>query len=137
MGGALRDTDGGAAQRLEVLHAAVSPHDETLAVIKIDRPLPQAERGAAQKSLRGIAIEHVDLARLQGGETVLRRQRDVPHLGGVAEHTQRQCAAIVDVEPSVIALRVRRGEAGKTCADAAYEHAALLYCVERCRLRVR
>src|SRR3981081_3199420 len=58
----LRDANGGAIQPLQILHAAVAPDDKTLAVIEIDRPLPQAEGYAAQIGLRRIAIEHVDLA---------------------------------------------------------------------------
>ena len=135
MGGALRDADGGAVEALEILHAGIGPHDKSLAVVEIDRPLPQPERRAAQIGLGRVAIEHVDFARLQGGKAVLRRQRDVSHFCGIAEHAGGQSAAIVDVEPLVIALRVRRREAGKTGADAAHQRAALLDRIQRCGLR--
>ena len=134
MGRSLRDADRGAVQTLEVLHASVGFHDKSLAVVEIDRALPQPERHPAQVGLRGIAIEHVDLARLQSGEAVLRRERDVAHLAGVTEHAGRQGAAIIDVQPLVIALGVRRGEAGKAGADAAHQRAALLDRIERCGL---
>ena len=108
VGGALRDADGGALQILQLLHAEVLLHDKALAVIEIDRTLAQAERDAAQIGLRRVAVEHVDLAGLQRGEAVLRGQRDVAHLGWIAEHAGGERAAIVDVEALVIALRVRR-----------------------------
>jgi len=72
MGGALRDTHRGAVQPLEVFDAGVMPDHKTLAVIKIDRTLAQPERHAAQIGLGRIAVEHVDLARLERGEAVLR-----------------------------------------------------------------
>src|SRR5712671_2240833 len=102
MGRSLRDANSGAIERLQILHAAVAPHNKTLAVIEIDRPLPQAERYAAQIGLRRIAIEYVDLARLQRGEPVLRGERDIAHLVGVAENSGCQRTAVLDVEPLVI-----------------------------------
>ena len=102
---ALCDADGGAVQPLDILDAAVALHDKALSVVEVDRPLPQAEGHTAQIGLRGIAVEHVDLARLQGGEPVLRRERDVTHLAGVAEHACGQRPAIVGVEPLVVALQ--------------------------------
>ncbi len=137
MGCALRDADGGAVQALEVLDAAVALHDKALSVVEVDRTLPQAEGHTAQIGLRGIAIEHVDLARLQCREPVLRRERDVTHLAGITEHSRGQRAAIVDVEPLVVALGIRRGEPGEACAHAAHERAALLDRVQRCGRRTR
>ena len=134
---ALRDADGGAVEALQVLHPGVLLHHKALAVIEIHRPLSQAERHAAQIGLRRIAVEHVDLAGLQRGKTVLRGQRDVTHLGRIAEHARRQRAAIIDVEPLVVALRVRRGEAGKAGADAAHQRAALLDRIQRTGRRGR
>ena len=133
MGGSLCDADGGAVQALQVLYAGVFLHDKTLAVVEIDRALPQAERDAAQIGLRRIAIEHVDLAGLQRGEAVLRGERDIANLAGVAEHAGSEGAAVIDVEPLVIALRIRRGESGKARADAAHQRAALLDRIQRCR----
>src|SRR6185312_13801669 len=112
-------------------------HDEALAVVEIDRSLPQAKGGAAQEGLSRIAIEHINLARLQRSEAVLRGQCDVAHLGGIAEHTGGERAAIVDVETLEIALRVRRGEPGKTGRDAAHQRAALLDGIERGSRRAR
>src|SRR5450631_1809954 len=131
MGRSLRDANGGAIQPLQILHAAVAPDHKTLAVIEIDRPLPQPEGYAAQKSLRRIAIEHVDLARLQRGEPVLRRECDITYLIGVTENPRCQRTAVVDVESLVIALGVWSGESGKARADAAHQRAALLDRVER------
>src|SRR5581483_6542524 len=110
----------------ELLDAGVLLHDETLAVVEIDRALPQPERRAAQKSLRRVAIEHVDLTRLQRRKTVLRGERDIAYLAGIAEHAGGERLAIVDVEPLEIALRVRRGKPGKAGRDAAHQCAALL-----------
>src|ERR1700710_2021709 len=93
-------------------------------------PLPQPERYAAQIGLRRIAIEYVDLARLQRGEPVLRSERDIAHLVGVAENACCQSAAVIGVESLIVALGVRGGESGKACADAAYQRAALLDRIE-------
>ena len=84
-----------------------------------------------------VAVEHVDLARLQRGEAVLRGQRDIAHLAGIAEHAGGERLAIVDVEALEVALRVRRGETGKAGRDAAHQRAALLDRVQRRRLCAR
>ena len=133
MGGALRDADGGALQVLQLLHAGVFLHDKALAVIEIDRTLAQAERDAAQIGLRRVAVEHIDFAGLQRGKAILGGQRDIAHLGGIAEHGGRERATIVDVESLVIALRIRRGKSGKAGADATDQRAALLDGIERSR----
>src|SRR3954468_9845130 len=135
MRGALRDADGGALEILNLLHAELFLHDKALPVVEVDWTLPQAQRDAAQIGLRRVAVEHVDLAGLERGKAVLRGQRDVTHLAGIAEHAGGERAAIIDVETLVVALRIRRGEAGKTGADAAYQRAAALHRVERCRRR--
>ena len=126
MRGALRHADGRALQILQLLDAGVLLHDETLAVVEIDRALPQTKRRAAQEGLGRVAIEHVDLARLQRGEAVLRGERDIAHLAGIAEHAGSERLAVVDVEALEVALRVRRGKPGKAGRDAAHQRAALL-----------
>src|SRR6185437_14149836 len=118
-------------QILQLLDAGVLLHDKTLAVIEIDRPLTQPKRGAAQEGLGRVAVEHVDLARLQRGKAVLRSQRDIAYLARVAEHAGGKRAAIVGIETLEIALRVRRRETGKAGRDAAHQRAALLDCIER------
>jgi hypothetical protein len=135
VGGALCHADGRAVERLQVLHAGVLLHHKALAVVEIDRPLPQAKRGAAQERLGRIAIEHVDLARLQRGVAVLCGQRDITDLGWIAEHAGGERAAIIDVEALEVALRVRRRETGKAGAHAAHQGAALPDRVERRRRR--
>src|SRR5262249_40115649 len=125
MGRALRDADGCAVEALQILHAGVLTDHKPLAVIEIDWSLAQAERYAPQIGLRGIAVEHVDLARLQGGKAILRGQRYVAHLVGITEDACSQGPAIIDVEPLEIALRIRCREAGESGAHAAYQRAAL------------
>src|SRR5947199_7672187 len=110
MGCSLRDADGRSVQPLQSLPGAGPREDKTLAVIEIDRPLPQAEGHSAQIGLRRIAIEHVNLARLQSGEPVLRCERDIAYLARVTENPRCQCTAIVDVKTLIIALGVRSGE---------------------------
>ena len=51
------------------------------------------------------AVKHIDLARLQRGEAVLRGERDIAHLARIAEHAGGERAAIVDIESLEIALR--------------------------------
>ena len=78
-----------------------------------------------------VAGQHVDFARLQRGETVLRRQRHELDLVGVVEDRGRDRAAEIDVEAGPLALRVRQAEAGQRAVGTAIEHAAILDRLER------
>jgi hypothetical protein len=68
----------------------------------------------------------VDIAGLQRGEAISRRQCDEFYLGGVIEERRRNGAAVVNVQSGPIALGIRQTEARELAADAAVEHAALL-----------
>ena len=71
--------------------------------------------------------QHVDFARLQGGEAVLGRQRHELDLVGVVEDGGGDGAADVDVEAGPFALRVGQAEAGQRAVGAAIEDAAVLH----------
>ena len=76
--------------------------------------------------------QQVDLARLQRGEALLRGQRHIFDLVGVAEDRRRQCPADVDIEAGLVALVVglRRNRRGRSL-HAAADLAGLLDLVER------
>src|SRR5690606_36602598 len=109
--GARLHADGRAAQLPGRLHAELLVHDEALAVIEVDARLAQAERHVAHQRLGRVAGQHVDLARLQGDEALLRGGRRVPDPGGIAEDGGGNAAAEVDVDAAPVALLVRRAEA--------------------------
>ena len=111
-------------------------HHEALAVVIVDAGELQPERGVARHRPGGVAGEHVDLARLQRGEAVLRGQRRELDLGRVVEDRRRDRPAEIDVEAGPAPLRVRQPEAGEHTVRSAVEHAPLLDRVEglsRCR----
>ena len=68
---------------------------------------------------------------MQGGEAILRGQRNEFHLGRIVEDRGRDRAAIIDVETGPVALRVGQAEAGEIAVGAAIEHAAALDGLER------
>ena len=124
MRGALGHADGGAAQILHPADIGVTAHGKALAVIEIHRELAQADAVAAQKSLGGVAEQHIDLARLQGGEAVLRGERHEAQLGCIAEHGGGDGAAVIGIQAAIFAAAIGGGEAGEALADAADELAA-------------
>ena len=73
-----------------------------------------------------VARQQIDLARLQGGEALLRRGRHELHLVGIAEDRDGDGSADIDVEPGPLALAVGAGEAGDAGGDATNETSALL-----------
>ncbi len=60
-----------------------------------------------------VADQRVDFARLQRREARLRGERHEAHLGRVVEDRGGDGAAVVDVEPGPVALRVGNAEAGE------------------------
>ena len=128
--GAGAHADRGAVQLLGALHAELLVHHEALAVVVVDAGEVEAERGVARQRPGRGAGEQVDLARLQGGEALLRRGRHVLDLVGVAEDGGGDGAAGVDVEPRPLALAVGEREARNAGGDAADEIAARLDGIE-------
>ena len=118
-GGAGLHADGGAVQFPGALDAALGRHHEALAIVEIDAGDVEAERGVAQQGLRGVARDDIDLARLQGDETLLRGGRRVLGLLRIAEQGGGNGAAEIDVEPRPLALAVGEGEAGEARVDRA------------------
>src|SRR4029077_17107461 len=86
----------------------------------------EPERGIARERPGGIARQHIDLARLQGGKAVLGGQRHELDLGRVIEDRRRYGPAEADAEARPIALRVGQAEASKRSIGAANELAAVL-----------
>ena len=120
-GGALLHADRGVAEferRIELERLA---HHEALAVVIIDAGEVQPERGVARRGPGGVAGQHIDLARLQRGEAVLRGQRHELDLGRVVEDRRRQRLAEIDIEPGPAPLRVRQAEAGERAVRSAVE----------------
>ncbi len=101
-----------------------------LAVVVEDASEIEAERGIAGQRVGGVAHHHVDFARLHGGEALLRGQRHVPDLVGVAEQRRRHGTADIDRQAAPLALAVGQHEARRADADAAIERAARLDGVE-------
>ena len=136
-GGALLHADRGVAELERRIHLQRLAHHEALAVVVVDAGEVQAERGVARRGPGGVAGQHVDLARLQRGEAVLRGQRHELDLGRIVEDRRRQRLAEIDVEAGPAALRVRQAEAGERAVRAAVERAPLLDRVERLGRRGR
>ena len=74
---------------------------EALAVIEHDRREIEAELGVALQRVGRVARQHVDFARLQRREALLRGQRHVFDLLGIAEHGGGDRLADIDVEPGI------------------------------------
>ena len=122
--------DRGAAQLLGALHAELLRHQEALAVVVVDAGEIEAERGVARQRPGRVADQHVDLARLHGGEALLGGERRVLHLVRVAEDRRGDGAADVDREAFPFALAVRHHVAGRPGAGAADQRAARLDGIE-------
>jgi len=118
-GGALLHTDrrvielkcGGDLERLM--------HHEALPVVVIDCGEIDPELGVARHGPCGIARQHVDLARLQRGETVCGGQRHELDLGWVVKDRGGDGAAEIDVEAGPVALRIGHAKAGQLAVGAA------------------
>jgi hypothetical protein len=123
--------DGGALQLLGALDLGLDRHHEALPVVVGDAGEAQAQRCVAGQRPGRVAGEDVDLAGLQRGEALLRRQRHPLDLVGVAQHGRRNRAAGVDVEAGPVALAVRRRETGQAGVHAADHRPARLDRVER------
>ena len=125
-GGTRLHADGSALELLGALDLALDRHHEALAVVVGDAGEVQAERGIARQRPGGVARQHVDLARLQRGEALLRVQRHELDLGAVTQHGGGNGAADVDVQTGPVALAVGCRETGQTRVDAANQLAARL-----------
>jgi hypothetical protein len=101
-----------------------------LAVEVIDDRKIEPELRVARHGRGGIAGEHVDFARLQGGEAVLGGQWREPHLVRIIEDGGRDGAAELHVEARPVALRVRHAEAGEGRIGAAGKKSFLLDVVQ-------
>ena len=97
-GGARLHADRGAVQLLGALHVEAAVHHEALAVVVVHADEVEAEAGVARDGPGGVARQDVHFARLQRGEALLRGERRVAHLVGVAEHRGGDRAAQVDVD---------------------------------------
>jgi hypothetical protein len=128
--GARLHADRGAVQLLGRIHAQALLHHEALAVVEVRAHEVEAELHVALEGPGRVAGHHVHLARLDGGEALLRRQRNVADLGRIVEHGDRDGPAGVDVEAAPDALAVGLGEAGEAGVHAAHEGAAGLDGVE-------
>ena len=84
----------------------------------------------ARQRVGRVGDQEVDLACLQGRETLRRRERDEFHLVGVAQDGGGHGTADVDGEARPFALAVRLHEAGRRSAEAAYELASRLHAIE-------
>ncbi len=101
-------------------------HHEALAVVERDGGEIEPERGVARQGPGGVARQHVDLAGLQRGETILRRQRHELDFGRIVENRRRDGAAEIDVEAGPIALRIGQAETRQRTVSAADQLAAFL-----------
>ena len=105
---------------------AIPADHESLPVVKRHRREIEAELSIARQGPDRIAREQVDLARLQGDEALLGRDRLERNLGSIAENGTRHRPAKIGVEAAPSAVAVRRAEARKAGVDAAIHDAARL-----------
>src|SRR6266478_5655460 len=106
------------------------PHHEALAVV-IGHADEVAVRNITRQSPRRVARQHVDLAGLEWFESVFSRERHELDLDRVIQDRRRKGATEVDIEAGPIALVVGIGKSRQSLADAASQHAAILYRLER------
>ena len=125
-GCALLHAHGGVVELKRRADLEGSAHHEALAVIERDGRKIEPERGIARQGPGGVARQHVDLAGLQRGETVLRCQRYEFDFGRVVENRRRDGAAEIDVEAGPIALRIGQAEARQRAVAAADKLTAIL-----------
>ena len=109
------------------------PHDEAAAVVPVDGGELEAELHVALERHGRDAGEHVDLAGLQRGEALRRRQRREADAPGVTQHRGGDGPAHVHVQAAPLAERVGRREAGDAGGDAALDEALAAHAVERRR----
>ncbi len=83
---------------------------EALPIEEIDGGEQEPLRCFARQRPRHIMSQHVDVAGLQRGETVLRRQGNELHFGRIIENGGGDGTAIVDIEARPIAIAVGKGE---------------------------
>ena len=120
-----------AVQLLRSFHVELLRYHETLAVIEHDRAEIESQRRVAQQGPGRVVRQDVDFARLQCRKALLRGQRHIFDLVGIAEHGGRDRAADIDVEPGVFPLIVRLRKSRNAGRHAAANRARLLYLVER------
>ena len=124
---ALGDADRGAAELGQRLHVALLGDHEALAVVEIDAGVLDAKPGIALERDGRVAHQHVDLARLQGEEALLRGERHELGLGRIAQHGGGDRSAHIDVETLPLALAVGQREAAQADIDATDHLAALFH----------
>ena len=129
-GGAGLHANGLALELLGALDLALDWNHETLAVIVGDHGLVQTQRAVAGQREGGVAREHVDLARLQGGETLLRIERHVLDLAGIAQNSGSNGLAHVHIQTRPIAAGICGRKPGQARVDAADHLATLLDSVQ-------
>src|SRR5204863_9594980 len=78
-----------------------------------------------------IARQNVDLARLEGSETLLRSKRRELDLCGIIEDRRRNCTAEIDIHPGPVILLIRSCETDESRIGAALQEALRLDVVER------
>src|SRR5262249_43437278 len=91
----------------------------------------QSRGGIARTCPCGVAHEHVNLARLQGGEAIRGGELSEFNLVRIVEDGRRYRPAIVDIKAGPAALRIRHAKAGEFAVSAAVENAARLNGGER------
>src|SRR5271166_6148572 len=116
--GARLHADGRAVELLGAFHARGLFHQEAGAVVPVHIGELEAEIAFAPERPGGLADQHVDLARLQRGEAVLRRRVDELHLRRVAQDR--------GVDAAHHPLAVGERKAGHGAGDPAGQLAAAL-----------
>jgi len=105
-------------------------HHEALAVIVVGTDEVQAQGAVAVQGVGGVAGQHVDFARLQGGEALLCGQGHVFDFGRIAQHGSSHGTAMVHIQTRPVAAGVSSRETGQTGVDTADDLAALLDLVQ-------
>ena len=134
-GCALLHAHGGVVELERRAQLECPAHHEALAVKESDGGEIESERGIARQGPGGVARQHVDLAGLQRGEAILRRQRHELDLGRIVENRSRNGATKIDVEAGPIALRIGQAEPRQRTVGAADQFATFLDRRKRIRAR--
>ncbi len=108
---------------LALLIAELLRHHEALAVVVVDGHEVQAELGLTGQGAGRVAGQHVDLARLQGGETLLCGQGDILDLTGIAENGSGHGAGGIDIEAFPDPFLIGHAEAEHAAVDTGHDDA--------------
>lgn len=123
-GGASHHTDTHAGQLQRRDDAAIGADHEALPVKKADPDEFKAELDLTLHGPRRVARQNIDLARLQGGETIIGIQRHVAHRLAPAQGGSRNGATDIGLETLPFAGGVACRKAGQPFIDAAQDMAA-------------